>query len=194
MEESYSEYAHLQLTKLEEEHQLLLQQKEIFWEQRARIQRLKEGDNNTKFFHAHASNIRRRNTIQSLKIDNNWITSSFEIRNFFVETFKKLYTSNHNVGFLFNHLNFPIIPKSQHKIRIQLPTSLEIINALKRIDPNKAPGPDGLDAHFFQKYWTIIEPSVSKFVTEFFQTNSIEYPFNHTRVILIPKKITIHIS
>lgn len=52
------------LINLQKDHQTLLKQKEIYWKQRSRINWLKEGDNNKKFFHAHASNRRRINLIQ----------------------------------------------------------------------------------------------------------------------------------
>lgn len=113
MEEKYTESKHQQLKELEKKHQVLLQQKEVYWKQRPRIQWLKEGDNNTKFFHAYASNRRRRNMIQSLKFENNWFTNSAEIREIFVKNFKNLYTSNQNSKFSFGYLNFPTIPKSQ---------------------------------------------------------------------------------
>ena len=32
----------------------------------------------------------------------------------------------------------------------------EVINALKQLHPTKAPGPDGMSAIFFHKYWDIV--------------------------------------
>lgn len=71
IESTHYEITHNKLKLLEKEHQLLFEQKELYQTQRARIQWLKDEDNNTKLFHAFAIICKRRNMIQSIKIDNN---------------------------------------------------------------------------------------------------------------------------
>ena len=54
--------------------------KELYWCQKARINWLKEGDNNTKFFHASVEGRRKRNKISILeKNDGSWCSSKGEI-------------------------------------------------------------------------------------------------------------------
>ena len=59
------------LQKLEKEliveYNTILEQEEIMWHQRAKVEWLKYGDGNTKFFHLSTVIRRRKNTIQSLK-------------------------------------------------------------------------------------------------------------------------------
>ena len=55
---------YLELSKKMDE---LLQKQEIFWAQRSRINWLKHGDKNTKFFHAKATQRRNKNHIRGIQ-------------------------------------------------------------------------------------------------------------------------------
>ena len=58
----------------------LLQKQEIFWAQRSRINWLKHGDRNTKFFHAKATQRRRRNYIKGIRnIHGQWVEDLEEV-------------------------------------------------------------------------------------------------------------------
>jgi len=49
--------------------QLFLSQKAAYWKQRGKMKSLKEGDANTKFFHARASCRQRMNRIAAITVD-----------------------------------------------------------------------------------------------------------------------------
>lgn len=164
----YSDHTHQQLVIFEKEHQFLLKQKELYWKQRARIRCLKDADNNTKFFHAYATNRRRRNMIQSLKHNNTWVHNLDEIKQFFIKNVKDLYNSNNILSFSFDNCNNVTIDSTNHTQFTKIPDKQEIKNALNMIGPDKAPGPDGLNAHFFQKYWEFVGPLTSNTIVNFF--------------------------
>ena len=42
--------------------------------------------------------------------------------------------------------------------------AVEVWNALKQMHPTKAPGLDGMSPVFYQKYWSIVGPSVTNCV------------------------------
>lgn len=50
---------------------LLLSQEELYWRQRAKSYWMRDGDRNTKYFHASASTKKRRNKILRLRGEGN---------------------------------------------------------------------------------------------------------------------------
>jgi len=63
----------------------------------------------------------------------------------------------------------------------------EIKEALFQMNPDKAPGPDGFNANFFQKNWDIVKDDVVQAMLSFFRTGRLLKQVNHTFLILIPK-------
>lgn len=56
----------LQMKKLEQEIDILLDREAKLWNQRSKVQWLKDGDRNTRIFHSKTSQCRRRNYIKGL--------------------------------------------------------------------------------------------------------------------------------
>ena len=65
----------------------------------------------------------------------------------------------------------------------------EIIAALREVEGDKAPGPDGFTITFFQKCWCVIEEDVMAFFANFHSQCVFEKSLNATFLCLIPKKI-----
>lgn len=63
----------------------------------------------------------------------------------------------------------------------------EVDEALKQMDPLKAPRPDRLPPLFFQKFWSTIGEDVSQAITNCLNTGSILATINRTFITLIPK-------
>lgn len=64
----------------------------------------------------------------------------------------------------------------------------EVKSALFQMNPDKAPGPDGMTPGFFQKHWSIVGNDVISLVRKFFRDGVLPNELNETNVVLIPKK------
>ena len=65
---------------------------------------------------------------------------------------------------------------------------MEVDQALAQMHPHKAPGPDGMNPFFYQKFWDTIGNDVSATVLAILHGHPIPPELNRTFVALIPKK------
>lgn len=84
-------------------------QEEMFWRQKSRIQWLKEGDRNTKFFHAYATSQRRRSAISGLlREDGSMALQQDDIAKLLVDHFCQGFTIYSSRGGLKSRLVSPL--------------------------------------------------------------------------------------
>lgn len=77
---------------LRKELEVVLDNEELLWKQKARNDWITNGDRNTKYFHSQVYKRRRRNNIKSLKLNNGeWCYNEEKIKFEVVEFFKILY-------------------------------------------------------------------------------------------------------
>ncbi|XP_023644536.1 uncharacterized protein LOC111832445 [Capsella rubella] len=63
----------------------------------------------------------------------------------------------------------------------------EVKRALFSLNPGKTPGPDGMTALFFQKFWATIKDDLIKTIRNFFSSGFFDAKLNETNICLIPK-------
>ncbi|XP_074267163.1 uncharacterized protein LOC141590470 [Silene latifolia] len=66
-------------------------------------------------------------------------------------------------------------------------TRKEVRRAVFQLGPMKSPGPDGIPALFYQRYWYHIKDDVTAAVLSMLKSGNILRRFNHTSIALIPK-------
>lgn len=70
----------------------LVQTEELSWRHNSRVLWLKEGDNNTKFFHKSVNLRSRAKAITKLSFNDDWITDPQQIANLTSDYFASLFT------------------------------------------------------------------------------------------------------
>ena len=167
----------------------LLDNEEIMWHQRSKVQWLGLGDRNTKYFHTKASDRRRRNTINNIMDENgNWHDSIDGIAKVAVSYFKNLYSTSYptRISEVLDTIPTKVTEDMNQRL-IQEFTREEVEAALKQMHPTKAPSPDDMSAIFFQKYWGIVGNDVICMVLNVLNSNMSMVEINRTNITLVPK-------
>ena len=129
-------------------------EEEQYWQQKSRLSWLREGDKNTKYFHAVVNGRRKRNKIGNLKReDGSWTTTDEEITAEVAKYYKHLFKSSEIQcledildgipSTITDHMNGNLTrPVEEYEIKV----------AIFSMNPNKAPGPDGMTPLFFSTF------------------------------------------
>lgn len=55
------------------------------------------------------------------------------------------------------------------------------------MEPDKAPGPDGMTPRFYRHHQDIIKSGLFSYINNFFEQNKLDHKLNQTHICLIPK-------
>ncbi|KAK9288102.1 hypothetical protein L1049_016549 [Liquidambar formosana] len=162
---------------------------EILWKQKSRVQWLKEGDKNTKFFHLSTVICGKRNSIDFLKNEaGQWISDRASIGTCFTNQLKDLFSSSHpDFPDSLDSLLPRLITEDDNMALCSIPDETKIRDVLFRMGSLKAPGPDGMSVLFYKHYWSTIKFDVVNTVRSFFLGGFMLKQLNHTNIALIPK-------
>uniref|UniRef100_A0A803PDP3 Endonuclease/exonuclease/phosphatase domain-containing protein n=1 Tax=Cannabis sativa TaxID=3483 RepID=A0A803PDP3_CANSA len=166
-----------------------LTKKEIFWRQRSKQLWLQVGDQNTKYFHACASNRRRNNQIVKLKNSNGvWVDWDSGLREVMVTHFTDLFTASGSNGqWVIDCIPVKVTADQNQELLLQVEDT-EVRKALFQMHPDKSPGPDGFNPDFYQKHWDIVEKDIVDMVQRLFTSGEFPEYLAETNIVLIPKK------
>jgi hypothetical protein len=167
----------------------LLEQDEIRWNQRARANWLQNGDRNTSYFHSFATARKKRNCIKKIKNTNGDFVESNDnlnpvIQNYFTNLFS---TDNIAVEPGFLEMITPKVTQQMNDDLIAPYTADDVKKAVFSIGDLKAPGPDGLHALFYKKFWHLVGPDITVAVLKAINDKNIPDGWNETVIVLIPK-------
>ncbi|KAK0572934.1 hypothetical protein LWI29_000634 [Acer saccharum] len=176
-----------------------LESEERYWKQRSRIDWLKWGDRNTRFFHMKAMVRKARNKIRGLLgEDGQWHDSKLGMERIILTHFSLLFRSctpsPSDIGDVLGSVQPKLVPSMSALLDADF-TAAEIKRAVFSLGATKAPGKDGLPALFFQKYWDKVGPNVISACLDCLNKGASMDKLNDTLITLIPKKaVSVTIS
>lgn len=166
-------------------------EEESLWSQRSREKWHKDGDLNTKFFYASVKASRARKRIEILKdINGNSQRSEASKGKVAFAYFTELFRSSNPGNFdeFFQGFQSKLSTQVNNSL-VRHVTNQEIKDVVFSIKPSSAPGPDGMNALFFQKYWDIVGEQVSKEVKNFFEEGCLPTEWNYTYLFLLYQRL-----
>lgn len=95
-----------------------------------------------------------------------WVTDPVEVKKLVVQYWESLFTEETPNAIITNFLPgcFPPIPSEEWSNITRPYATCEVRATIWSMKPYKAPGPDGFQPIFYQRFWSLVEPSVSKTV------------------------------
>jgi hypothetical protein len=155
----------------------LLGEEQIKLYQRAKVNDVLFGDNNTKYFQMIANDKHRKKRIFSLDSDNGIIEGHENLKSYITQFYKGIFGESEQSSFTLdaNRSDFDIsqVTGEENAILTAPFSENEIKVAIFQMEHNKAPGPDGFPREFYQKFWDTIK---SDLMSMFQELHSRELP------------------
>jgi hypothetical protein len=176
------------------EYQKILHEEEETWRLKSRSLWLTSGDRNTKFFQRQTKARLWRNKVKEItKEDGTKIDDFHQIQAEAKLHFERLLTEDDTADINIQEnllLNIPSVVNQEDNNKInQEVTEKELHEALFQLHPDKAPGPDGFSAHFYQKCWHIIKRDLLRMIQYVQKSAKLGGNTNSTFLALIPKNL-----
>jgi len=158
----------------------------ISWQQ-SRTLWLREGDANSKYFHAIMSGRRQRNSISSILVEGNVVERVSEVKAAVFSHFRSHYQAHEINRPRVDDMNFQRLSVLEGNTLIYPLTETEVKDAVWDCDEYKSPGPDGIPMGFIKDFWSELKGDIMRFVLEFHRNGRLSKGINSTFIALIPK-------
>ena len=119
----------------------------------------------------------------------NWITEDTSVEKVAVDYFEEFFTTTSPTEFddFLTEVTPGITPQMNQRL-LRVATENEVREALFMMHPEKASGPDGMTAFFFQRSWHIIKKDLVDMVNNFLVTGILDPRLNITNICMIPRR------
>jgi hypothetical protein len=166
----------------------LQDQQHVYWKQRAHTAWLTKGDRNTKYFHAYASERRRKNYVRRLKEDGGGVVEGRRLKNYIANQYQNLFLScaGGHVDEVIDCVQSRVTQEMNEDLSAPF-TNDEVWSALQSIGDLKAPGADGMPSVFYKRFWPLLGDQVKREVLAVLNGGEMPQGWNDTIIVLIPK-------
>jgi len=180
------------LSSLEAEKMRILRREEADWRLKSRAIWIKNGDENTRFFHKFANQRRIQNAIWEIKgTDGHFVHKQLDIAEVAVNHFRDIFTDPKETRIADQLRTIQLYPRvfnDEDCRSLGRPVTLqEIEKILKVCAKEKSPGPDGWTVEFYLGFWDILGPEILRLTEEIRSGGYISGALNSTFIALIPK-------
>ncbi|XP_074375414.1 uncharacterized protein LOC141717219 [Apium graveolens] len=168
---------------------LALAEEESLFLQKSRVKWMGLGDGNNAFFHQQCKANWNHNKVLALEDDSGTLVhGQLPCANLSVTYFKNLLGSE----IVSSHIDLEsvdckVLTDTQTSFLSDTVTDALILDTLKKMKKNKAPGPDGVNVEFFLAAWSTTGPDLCAFIKHFFETVFLPSGTNSTLISIIPK-------
>ena len=173
-----------------EDVQYMLREEEINWFQRAKTRDFLQEDSNTKYFKMVTNGKRRKTRIFRLEQEEGVIEGEENLRKYIKNYYKSRFGDIEvNKLFLDESVKEDIthVAKEENRLLIEEFTEKEVRDAIFQMKHNKAPGPDGFPAEFYQVFWSLIKEDVIAMFRYFHKGKLDLFSLNFGVITLLPK-------
>ena len=178
----------VELRKLKfEEMWKLLKSKEPSVFQRSKSKWLKEGDENSKYFHRCVKARMARNSLKALKVEGVWVEKSMNVRREVVTYFRKQVEEDRRERPTLDGVNFATLTEEENRDLVAPFSSVEIDAVVKASDGNKSSGPNSFNFAFSKEFWYLLKHEVRIMFDQFYANEKLPKSFLSYFVTLIPK-------
>ncbi|KAL2930690.1 LINE-1 retrotransposable element ORF2 protein [Bienertia sinuspersici] len=144
-----------------------------FLKQKAKIQWIRDGDENSALFHSSIKRRRLQNNVYAIKDhQGNWQDTPVGVEQAFVNYYQELLGQKMEGRWEVKReivQQGPVLNDQQQERLITTFTDEDIKKAFFSMNGDKAPGPDGFGAHFYKHNWDIVGPAVIKATRSFLE-------------------------
>jgi mannosylglycoprotein endo-beta-mannosidase len=168
----------------------LLREEEIKWYQRSKSKFILEGDSNTRYFHSVANGRHRRKRIHSLSQDEGMIEGLDNLKSYITNYYKNLFGAPEEGNFSLDETRTDDIPQvstEENDLLTAEYSEEEVRKAIFQMEHNKAPGPDGFPAEFYQTFWDTIKGDLLELFGSLHAGQLELFRLNFGEIILLPK-------